>query len=178
MTRPTFYFKVLCSLFSVMIPAYDKCFTIDMLLFIYLFWFTSPWYCITGVFWGVLYLLNLAVSFQVLKTQLQKNCIFYTYIATDSEVTKKLYRKKKRIILFQNRKTPTEKNSSTVICFFPDGCLEDVSCCFWFFLKIFFYFQICLPLKAYRYMTLWFLDLSLPDKLAGRGGEGGHTPLN
>lgn len=65
------------------------------------------------------------------KNSIAKKCIFYTYIATDSEVTKKLYRKKKkRLILFQNRKTPTEKNSSTVICFFPDGCLEDVSCCF------------------------------------------------
>lgn len=64
------------------------------------------------------------------KNSIAKKCIFYTYITTDSEVTKKLYRKKKRIILFQNRKTPTEKNSSTVICFFPDGCLEDVSCCF------------------------------------------------
>lgn len=44
------------------------------------------------------------------KNSFAKKCIFYTYIATDSEVTKKLYRKKKkRIILFQNRKTPTEK---------------------------------------------------------------------
>lgn len=109
MIRPTFYFKVLCSLFSVMIPAYDKCLTIDMLLFIYLVWFTSPWYCITGVFWGVLYLLNLAVSFQVLKTQLQKKCIFYTYIATDSEVTKKLYRKKKKSNPFSESKNTHRK---------------------------------------------------------------------
>lgn len=48
---------------------YDKCFTSCIAFFFFFFWFNyQP--CITGLFWEVLYLLNLAVSFQVLTNQL------------------------------------------------------------------------------------------------------------
>lgn len=49
------------------------------------------------------------------KNSIAKKCIFYTYIATDSEVTKKLYRKKKKKNNpFSESKNTHRKNSSTV----------------------------------------------------------------